>query len=235
MSALLKRSVVLVLVVLGTVMITRWFFRERAQEGNEAPSSSFVVADNVLERDVLAILKLALVRDSYEEYFSQQDSKVMARILQGLGFRKGAMLRVTGKVTAGFEVTERSISTEPKQRTVRIMLPRDPSIISVEHDVDYLDLQQGVLNRFKAEDLTELNAQGKKRILAKALSSDLFARTRAKRTEVLDVIGNYVRAQGWELLVDSTFTSPTDDGQDLDRAHAALQEPLMQQETSKPN
>ncbi len=199
----LQYVLVAALASLVTVLFTRFAFGK--------PSSTAAVlatgsnADTrVLMKDVHAILKLALVKESYDEYFSQEDSKVITEVLGKLGFKKKAMLRVRGKVTVGYQFEEGDLVSDPVKHQLTILTTKYPAILAIEHDVDYVDLDQGVLNHFKAQDLTAINAQGKKRIRDKALSSDLFGRAHAKRTEVLQVINNYVKAQGWELVVDST-------------------------------
>ncbi|MCC7501253.1 MAG: DUF4230 domain-containing protein [Flavobacteriales bacterium] len=176
--------------------------RSKSIEG--ALATGYPADTTVLVKDVHAILMLASVRGDYEEYFSQEDSKVITEMLGKLGFKKKAMLRVRGKVTVGYQFEEADIVPDAEEHRLIITTTKDPGILAIEHDVDYVDLDQGILNHFKAEDLTAINAQGKQRIREKALAGDLFSLAHAKRTEVLGVINNYVKAQGWDLVVDSS-------------------------------
>lgn len=159
-----------------------------------------------LIRDVRVILNLVSVYADYEEYFSERDSKVTSGILDKLGFGKKAMLRVKGKVTMGYAFDEKDIVVNEAERRMVLMASSEPSILSIEHDVDYIDLDQGLFNRFKKEDITAINARGKERIREKAAKSDLFARARAQRNEAIGVVRGLAESNGWSFSVDTTGT-----------------------------
>lgn len=158
-----------------------------------------------LEQDVRAILKLVVVQAAYEEYFREKDANVIPSLLGKLGFKKKALLRVRGNVTVGYRFDEDAIITDPSRRTITLRAPSDPEIIAIEHDVDYLDVEQGLFSKFKKDDLTAINLKGKQRIREKATHSDIFARARAERDEVVAVVGRFVASGGWTLVVDSTM------------------------------
>lgn len=161
-----------------------------------------------LEQDVRAILKLVVVQAAYEEYFSEKDAKVIPNLLGKLGFGKKALLLVKGNVTVGYRFGGDAIITDPSLRTITLRAPSDPEIIAIEHDVDYLDVDQGLFSKFKKDDLTAINLKGKQRIQEKAARSDLFKRARAERDEVVAVVGRFVASSGWTLVVDSMMLSP---------------------------
>lgn len=200
----MKRVLVLVVVAV-LASVTTYLFTRPTVQGTVETRSPERPDVKVLRKDVHAILDLAVVKDSYEELFTQADSKVIAQVVGKLGFKKKAMLRVKGKATVGFEIRDADIVADTTHRQLLVRTTADPIILAIEHDVDYLDLEQNLMNRFKAEDLTAINAMGKARIQEKAMKGDLFDRARSKRAEVLDVIRNYVHAQGWQLVVDSTY------------------------------
>lgn len=158
-----------------------------------------------LEQDVRAILKLVVVQAAFEEYFSERDASVIPNLLGKVGFGKKALLRVKGNVTVGYRFDGDAVITDPSRRTITLRAPSEPEIIAIEHDVDYLDVDQGIFNKFKKDDLTAINLKGKQRIQDKAARSDIFKQARAERDEVVAVVGRFVASNGWTLVVDSAM------------------------------
>ena len=171
-------------------------------------STERVVETHKLEQDVRAILKLVVVQAAFEEYFSEKDARVIPEVLGKLGFGKKAMLRVKGNVTVGYRFDGDAIISDPARRTITLRAPSAPEIIAIEHDVDYLDIDQGMFRKFKKDELSTINRKGKQRIQEKAIQSDMFDQARAERNELVAVVGRYVASNGWTLLVDSTMTVP---------------------------
>ena len=75
----------------------------------------------------------------------------------------------------------------------------DPTILSIDHEVDYYDLQEGTFNGFSAEELTKLNKNAKDFIEKKALESSLMQTAEAQLNSTFEVIKFMAEEAGWEV------------------------------------
>ena len=74
-----------------------------------------------------------------------------------------------------------------------------PELISLEHDVDYYDLDEGVFNHFAPQELTVINAEAKKRIREKVEMSGLYKQAEEQRAEVIALVEAMVESKGWRF------------------------------------
>ncbi|NTW34279.1 MAG: DUF4230 domain-containing protein, partial [Bacteroidetes bacterium] len=67
-------------------------------------------------------------------------------------FTKKALIRVKARILAGFDFEKVKISVDEKSKTVTISNIPPPQILSMEHDLDYYDITEGIFNSFSTED-----------------------------------------------------------------------------------
>ncbi len=122
-------------------------------------------------------------------------------------FRKKALIRVKAKVSAGFDLEEIEIDADPSQRIVYIRGFPEATILSIDHDLDYYDLQEGTFNSFSREDLNKLNEKAKQYVRAVAEDGDLLKRADARGEELLATIRTMVQGLDWDLRVEKDAVS----------------------------
>jgi hypothetical protein len=76
----------------------------------------------------------------------------------------------------------------------------EPKLLSLEHDVKYFDLEEGVFAEFSAADHTKMNAMAKERIQRKVDRSPLFAEAAKQKGEFLVVLKAVVENAGWTFV-----------------------------------
>lgn len=149
----------------------------------------------VLMEKIKTVAKLVTVEGyfseiyDYEDYWNYDISP----------FRKKALIRVKAKVSVGYDLTKMSIEAIPEQKLLIISDLPDPSIISIDHDLDYYDITEGTFNTFSEEDYTMLNRNAKDKIRKAAVSSDLFLAAEAQSNNMLDLVKFMVEGAGWKL------------------------------------
>jgi hypothetical protein len=82
-------------------------------------------------------------------------------------------------------------------RTVRYTGMGKPEVLSIQHDVDYFDMEEGTFNEFTAADHTKINAQAKQFIERKIAGSGLMEAAEKQRSEFLVVLRAVVENGGW--------------------------------------
>lgn len=116
-------------------------------------------------------------------------------------FRKKALIRVKAKVSVGYDLENISVEVDESSRTITIGGLPEPTILSIDHDLDYYDLSEGTFNSFSTNDLTKLQDQAKDYIAARAAHSDLINQAEERGQEILQSIAWMVESHGWTMVV----------------------------------
>ena len=116
-------------------------------------------------------------------------------------FRKKALIRVKAKVSVGYDLENISIEVDEATKTISIASLPEPTILSIDHDLDYYDLSEGTFNTFTTADLSKLQDQAKDYIAAKATKSDLIQEAEARGKEIIQSMAWMVESHGWRLEV----------------------------------
>ncbi len=156
---------------------------------------------HVLLEKVRQVCKLITVEGEFSEIFTHRDGKGLFFNLFQL--EKKALIIVKAKVLIGFDLTKVNISVEADKKAVRLTKFPNPSIMSIETDVEYYDIQKGIINKFSEADLTNLNKKAKELIREKAEGSHLMRIASNQANDTLFVIKQLIESLGWELNSES--------------------------------
>ncbi len=149
----------------------------------------------VLMEKIKSVTKLVTVEGYFSEIYDYKDYWNY----DISPFRKKALIRVKAKVSVGYDLTKMSIEAIPEQKLLIISDLPDPSIISIDHDLDYYDITEGTFNTFSEKDYTMMNRNAKDKIRQAAVSSDLFLAAEEQSNIMLDLVKFMVEGAGWKL------------------------------------
>jgi len=114
-------------------------------------------------------------------------------------FQKKALIRVKAKVSVGYDMSNMQIDADALTKTITISELPDPEILSIDHDLDYYDLTEGLFNSFTAQELTRLNEKAKNYIREKADESDLIIAAVEQGNKTTDIIKFMAESMGWTV------------------------------------
>lgn len=183
-------AVALVAVFLLGILLTRWYY----QRSKPVESENAVI---LLER-IRQVAKLVTVEGYFSEIYDYKDYYGYDLSF----FRKKALMRVKAKVSAGYDLEKMKITAEQQTKTIRISGVPSPEILSIEHDLDYYDVQEGIFNSFSPEDYNKLNANAKNFIRERALESDLMKQAAQQRNLIFESIRFMAESAGWKLQIE---------------------------------
>lgn len=169
------------------IWAANWYFQKNAPKASEEAT--------VLLEKVKTVTKLITVEGYFSEIYDYKDYYYYDLSL----FRKKALLRVKAKVSVGYDFENMKIESRSDKRLLIISQMPDPTILSIDHEVDYYDLQEGTFNGFSAEELTKLNKNAKDFIEKKALESSLMQTAEAQLNSTFEVIKFMAEEAGWEV------------------------------------
>lgn len=188
------RRITLLLATIATALLAFFITREvyRPGQGNEQVTAS------VLMERMRPVLKLVTVEGEFNELYHHKDSWNWRYSVPGFT-EKQAILRVKARVSVGYDLDGLRITTDEATRTVTLLAPPEPQVLSIEHEVDYYDISNGIFNRFSPQELTALNTKARQQVLDKVPTSGLFDEADKQRGVMVEALRAIVESAGWTL------------------------------------
>jgi len=162
---------------------------------NQKVATVEVADSTVLLEKVQRVAKMITVEGYFSELYDHKDYYSYDISI----FRKKAILKVKGKVSIGYDLEKMEFDVDPLKRELIIRYFPDPEVLSIDTDVSYFDLQEGLFNSFNEEDLTKLNAKAKDLIRKKANESDLMLQAEDQANDIRELIIFIAEESGWTV------------------------------------
>ncbi len=183
----------LILGLAGGVSATIFYYKN--QNSKQIKQQSVLLLEKIKQ-----VCKLITVEGEFSEIFTHRDERnLFFKLLQT---EKKALLIVKAKVLIGFDLTKTNIEINAKTRQVKLSLFPEPEILSIDSDLEYYDVQKGIINKFSETDLTNLNKKSKDFIREKVERSHLITIAKNQANETISVIQQLIESVGWELVSD---------------------------------
>jgi hypothetical protein len=136
---------------------------------NNGTRSSLVPHQAIVEK-VEKVFKIVLVEGFFSEIY---DFKHTEKFLYMIPTTKKALLIVNAKVMMGYDFKKVKLEIMPQKNEIRILEFPEPEILSIDPEVRYYNVEDNLLNKFKTEDLTQIQQEAKKIIIERAMQSEL--------------------------------------------------------------
>lgn len=168
---------------------------------NKKKSLQQVQQQSVLLLDkIKQVCKLITVEGEFSEIFAHRDERsIFFKLLQ---LEKKALIIVKAKVLVGFDLTKINIEINSQTKQVKLSQFPDPEILSIDSDIEYYDVQKGIINKFSEKDLTKMNKNSKEFIRNKVEQSHLISIAKNQANDTLSLIQQLIESLGWELVSD---------------------------------
>ncbi len=189
----LFNNIALIITVLVLGALIGWYFSSNFNPFQKQKEEKATV---LLEK-IKNVTKLITVEGSLSEIYSYKD--FYSYDISPL--RKQALIRVTAKVSAGYDFDKLQINVNSQNKKVVISNFPKAEILSIDHDLDYYDLTEGVFNGFETGDFNKMNASAKERIKNAALSSDLLLQAESQKNNLIEMIEILLSGSGYSLEV----------------------------------
>ncbi|PQJ21042.1 DUF4230 domain-containing protein [Tenacibaculum sp. SG-28] len=151
----------------------------------------------VLLDKIRKVSKLITVEGEFAEIYHHENSK--EKLLGLITSKKKAIIIINAKVHIGFDFRKIKMQADTKSKTIILSAFPQPEIFSVEPNIKFYDIQNGLLNKFNSEDLTKVNAEAKEHIIDKVPESNLMQTANKEALEALELMHNLVETIGWKL------------------------------------
>ncbi len=156
---------------------------------------------NVMLQKIEKVFKVVTAEGHFSEVFDySQTSSHLAGLIPST---KKALLIVNAKVLMGYDFKKCKWEIDDASKKVTIIDFPKPEILSIEPDIKYYNMENGIFNKFDNSDLTQLQQEAKAKILQTVDKSTLPSIAQAQMQELLQYLTteNNWMLQGSEKLL----------------------------------
>jgi len=165
---------------------------------SSATKKSLTEKQSVILLDkIKKVSKLITVEGEFAEIYHHENSK--EKFLGLFRSKKKAIILINAKVHIGFDFRKVKMHTDTKNKSLVLSEFPQPEVFSIEPNIRFYDIQNGLLNKFSSEDLTEVNKEAKEHILLKIPESNLMQTANKEALEAISLMENLVETIGWKL------------------------------------
>ncbi|MFS4466804.1 DUF4230 domain-containing protein [Maribacter sp. 2210JD10-5] len=179
--------------ILGGIIMYWLFSFFKKKESKELTSHQ----STVLLEKIRSVCKLMTVEGDFAEIYKYENTR--ERFMSLVSSKKKALIVIKAKAQIGYDL--KKILMDADENNKRIILKNfpQPEVLSIEPELDFYDIKNGMFNSFTPEDLTSLNLEAKKHIKEKIPESGLMQTAKKEAWETVLLIEKIVGTIGWKL------------------------------------
>ena len=170
--------------ILGAILMY-WVFslfrKKRNKEITEEQST-------VILNKIRSVCKLVSVEGDFAEIYHYENTK--DSFLSLFRSKKKVLIVIKAKAHIGYDLN--------KQKIILSHFP-EPEVLSIEPDLQFYDIKNGIFNSFSPTDLTNLNQEAKEHIKKRIPESGLMETAKNEALQAVLVVEKIVETIGWTL------------------------------------
>lgn len=182
-------GLLLIGIVLGAVIA---FLATRLLRKKNAKPASVESSHTVVE-GMRRVFKIVFAEGHFNELYTFEETKKLFGLLPTT---RRALVIIQAKVMVGYDFAKCVWETDEATRTVRLVQFPQPEIISIEPDYKYYNFDENIFNMMGREDLTRIQANGKKQVEQAALKSHL---PKIAADQMRMLLSEVVHSKQWNL------------------------------------
>jgi len=178
----------------GGAIVSYFIFQKFSltNKKNLTEKQSVILLDKIKK-----VSKLITVEGEFAEIYHHENTK--EKLLGLISSKKKAIILINAKVHIGFDFRKIKMETNSKNKTLILSEFPKPEVFSIEPNLRFYDIQNGLLNKFNSEDLTAVNKEAKEHILQKIPESNLMQTANKEALEAITLMQNLVETIGWKI------------------------------------
>jgi len=150
----------------------------------------------ILDR-IRSVCKLVSVEGDFAEIYRYENIK--DGFMSILSSKKKALVVINAKAQIGYDLKKLKMTADTNRKKIVLSEFPEPEILSIEPDIQFYDVKNGLFNSFSPEDLTDLNQNAKAHIRDKIPESGLIDTAKKEALQAVLLIEKIVETIGWKL------------------------------------
>ncbi|MBD1259671.1 DUF4230 domain-containing protein [Maribacter polysiphoniae] len=179
--------------ILGAILMYWMFSMFRKKKSKELTEHQ----STVLLEKIKSVCKLISVEGDFAEIYKYENTK--ERFLSLVSSKKKALIVINAKALIGYDLQKILMHADNDKKKIILTNFPDPEVISIEPELEFYDIQNGLFNTFTPNDLTSLNKEARKHIMEKIPESGLMETAKREALEAVLLIEKIVETIGWKL------------------------------------
>ena len=180
-------------IILGAILMYWFFSIFRKKKNKEITEHQSVV---LLER-IKSVCKLISVEGDFAEIYKYENTK--ERFMSLVSSKKKALIVINAKAQIGYDLQKILMHANNEKKLIILTNFPEPQVLSIEPELEFYDIQNGLFNAFTPSDLTSLNQEAIKHIREKIPQSGLMETARKEAMEAVLLIEKLVETIGWSV------------------------------------
>ena len=190
----MENSIEIVLgLLLGAIFMfwTYTYFRKRkSKELTEHQST-------ILLQKIRSVCKLMTIEGDFAEIYRYENTR--QHFMSLLSSKKKALIVINAKAQIGFDLKKVHMDADNEKKKIIMTNFPEPEVLSIEPELEFYDIKNGLFNSFRPKDLTTLNKEAKAHIREKIPESGLMETAKREALEAVLLIEQIVETIGWKL------------------------------------
>jgi len=179
--------------ILGAITMYWMFSLFRKKKSKELTEHQ----STVLLEKIKSVCKLISVEGDFAEIYKYENTK--EHFMSLVSSKKKALIVINAKAQIGYDLQKIFMHADNEKKKIILTNFPEPEVISIEPELEFYDIQNGLFNTFTPNDLTSLNKEAKKHILEKIPESGLMDTAKREAVETVLLIEKIVETIGWKL------------------------------------
>ncbi|MEO9513161.1 MAG: DUF4230 domain-containing protein [Flavobacteriaceae bacterium] len=179
--------------LLGAILMYWLFSLFRKKKSKELTKQQ----STVLLDKIQSVCKLVSVEGDFAEIYHYENRK--DGFMSLLSSKKKALIVVKAKAHIGYDLKKLNLRADNEKKRIILADFPEPEILSIEPDLQFYDIKNGLFNSFSPEDLTRLNMEAKEHIKQKIPESGLMDTAKKEALQAVLLVEKIVETIGWTL------------------------------------
>jgi len=179
--------------ILGAISMYWMFSLFRKKKSKELTEHQ----STVLLEKIKSVCKLISVEGDFAEIYKYENTK--EHFMSLVSSKKKALIVINAKAQIGYDLQKIFMHADNEKKKIILSNFPEPQVISIEPELEFYDIQNGLFNSFTPNDLTSLNKEAKKHIMEKIPESGLMDTAKRETVEAVLLIEKIVETIGWKL------------------------------------
>ncbi len=190
MDGLIEAVLGLILGAITMYWVYSFFRKRQNRETTERQST-------VLLERIKSVCKLISVEGDFAEIYKYENRR--ERFLSLVSSTKKALIVINAKAHIGYDLQQIDLRADAANKKIILANFPQPQVLSIEPNLEFYDIQNGLFNAFKPNDLTALNQEAIQHIREKIPKSGLMDTARREALEAVLLMSKLVETIGWKL------------------------------------
>jgi hypothetical protein len=178
---------ILGLVLGAVIMFLIWRLNSSGKKKIVRESSHTVI------ESMRKVFKVVLAEGFFNELYNFEETRKLFRIIPST---KRALVIIQAKVFVGYDFEKCEWEVDEEAQKIKLVSFPQPELLSIETDYKYYNFDEGIFNLLSREDLTRIQANGKKQVEAAAIKSDL---PKMAAEQMRTLLTEVVQSKNWQI------------------------------------